>query len=227
MNINYNGVNVFLTGASRGIGKVIKEKFILAGANVIAPDRDELDLSKTDSVVSYIEHNNNLNIDVFVHCAGLNKLAGIDEISTDDLMKVFQVNLFSAIQLIKGLISNMKCKREGKIIFISSLYSLVTKEYRIAYCSSKNAITGLTKTLALELAEYNIMVNAVAPGYVMTEMTKSNLTPMEIANIKENIPTQRFQKPEEIAYLILFLASQYNISITGQLIAVDGGFLCK
>jgi 3-oxoacyl-[acyl-carrier protein] reductase len=121
----------------------------------------------------------------------------------------------------------MKDNREGKIILISSLYATVTKEGRLSYASSKHAITGLVKSLAVELAPYDICVNAVAPGYVMTEMTKQNLSSQEIENIKEMIPMGRFQKPEEIANAVMFLGSEWNKSITGQTLNIDGGFLCK
>ena len=121
----------------------------------------------------------------------------------------------------------MKNKQKGQIIYISSLTAIVAKEGRISYATSKNAITGLTKTLALELAPYSICVNAVAPGYVLTDMTHKNLTEDEIIKIKNDIPTGKFQEPEEIANFVMFLCSEYNQSITGQLISIDGGFLCK
>jgi 3-oxoacyl-[acyl-carrier protein] reductase len=121
----------------------------------------------------------------------------------------------------------MQLMGHGKIVLISSLYSMVTKERRIAYSSSKSALTGLMKTSALELAPYNILVNAVAPGYVMTDMTKKNLSAEEIKNIEQQIPTKRFQSEEDIASLVYFLCSEENKSITGQLIAVDGGYTLR
>ena len=92
---------------------------------------------------------------------------------------------------------------------------------------SKSALTGLMRTLALELAGDQILVNAVAPGYVMTDMTTQNLTQAEIASISAQIPTGRFQTEDDIAQLAAFLCSDANRSITGQLIAVDGGLTCR
>lgn len=226
MEISFKNKKVFITGASRGIGKEICLCFKKNGADVIAPDRNELDLADPDSINNYIEKKD-LDVDVFVHCAGINILAGIDEITEENYKETFQVNVFSAIKLIQEAVKKMKEKNEGKIIFISSLYSEVSKERRISYSASKNAITGITKTLALELAPDNIMVNAIAPGYVMTDMTKKNLSAEYIKEIVKNIPTGRFQTEREIADMVMFLASEMNKSITGQLINVDGGFLCR
>ena len=220
-------MTAFLTGGSRGIGKAIKGSLEKAGISVIAPTRTELDLSSSESITKYLEKNTNLVPDIFVHCAGINELAGIEEISQDLILRVFQVNYNSAVQLLNSFVPSMKKKEYGKIVFVSSLYGIVSRERRIAYSSSKNALNGLCKSLALELAPYNILVNSVAPGYVMTDMTKKNLTEEEIKNIEKNIPTGRFQSEDEIAEAVVFFCSEKNKSITGQLLAVDGGFLCR
>lgn len=226
MHIDFCGRTVFLTGGSRGIGKKIKEMFYQNGAKVIAPERSRLDLSKTDSIEKYLE-GEDLQIDIFVHCAGINELAGIQDINLDIINRVFQVNYNAPVMLMHRFAGHMKEQKWGRVIFISSLYAIVSREERIAYSSSKNALTGLMKTLALELAPKNILVNAVAPGYVMTDMTKQNLSEQEIENIENNIPTGRFQTEEEIAYMVAFLCSELNSSVTGQLIAVDGGYTCR
>lgn len=226
MNIEFKNRVIFLTGGSRGIGKKIKEVFEKNGAEVIAPEREELDLSSIKSVEHYLKHNN-LNIDIFIHCAGINEIAGIEEIGIEMLNKVFQVNYNAPVMLLNDFVASMKKQKHGKIVFISSLYAMVSRERRVAYSSSKSALTGLTKTLALELAPYDIMVNAVAPGYVMTDMTRQNLTQLEICEIEKNLPTGRFQTEEEIANTVAFLCSDLNSSITGQLLAIDGGFTCR
>lgn len=220
-------MTAFLTGGSRGIGKAIKESLRKTGISVIAPTRTELDLSSSESITKYLKKNTNIVPDIFVHCAGINELAGIEEISQDLILRVFQVNYNSAVQLLNSFVSSMKKKEYGKIVFVSSLYGIVSRERRIAYSSSKNALNGLCKSLALELAPYNILVNSIAPGYVMTDMTRKNLSEEEIKNIEKNIPTGRFQSEEEIAEAVTFFCSEKNKSITGQLLAVDGGFLCR
>lgn len=227
MEISYSGRRVFLTGGSRGIGKKIGAVFRAVGADLTAPGRDEMDLLSAKSIEDYIKAHQDLKPDIFIHCAGINKLAGITEIQRDMMQDVFQVNVFSAVQLLKNFAESMKEKRYGRILFVSSLYATVSKERRVAYSASKSALTGLAKTVALELAPYNIMVNLVAPGYVMTDMTKKNLSEEEIERIKSQIPTGRFQSEDDIASLAAFLCSDYNQSITGQLISVDGGFTCR
>lgn len=227
MNDYFKRKTVLITGASRGIGKKITDSFMQCGANVIAPGRDEMDLADPDSVESYLNRHRDDKIDIMVFCAGINHKALIENLAFDKLYETFQVNLFSTVQIIKQYIGGMKKRKDGKIILISSLYASVSREERAAYGASKNAMTGLMKTLALEGAEEGICVNAVAPGYVLTEMTRKNLSGEELEKIKEQIPMHRLQEPGEIADLVLFLAGDWNKSITGQLISVDGGFLCR
>lgn len=223
---DYTNKTVFITGASRGIGLEIKEYFKARGANVIAPARSELDLSDSASVDEYL----NLAkpaFDIFIHCAGINTLSGIENVTDEIMLEAFNVNLLSAVKIIKYNAAGMKEKQFGRIVFISSLYSAVSRENRIAYSTTKTALLGLTRTLALELAPYNILVNCVAPGYVMTDMTRKNLSEEEIRKIESNIPTGRFQETTEIADAVGFLCSDLNKSITGQSLYVDGGFLCR
>ena len=227
LDINLTGKTAFVTGASRGIGRTIAQTLGDCGAQVVTPTRVELDLLDIKSISNYISTHIDIQIDIFVHCAGINELAGIGEINEDILTRVYDVNLFAPIHLLKAFHANMKNQKWGRVIFISSLYGIVSRERRIAYSSSKNALNGLCKSLAIELGEDNILVNCVAPGYVMTDMTRKNLSEEEINAIANNMPTKRFQTTEDIANLTAFLCSDLNQSITGQIIAVDGGFTCK
>ena len=227
ISLDLNGKTAFVTGASRGIGKTIASTLKDCGANVVSPTRSEMDLLDINSISNYVSNHKDLQIDIFVHCAGINELAGIGEISKDILTRVYDVNVFAPTLLLKYFFSNMANKGWGRIVFISSLYGIVSRERRIAYSSSKNALNGLCKSLAIELGKDNILVNCVAPGYVMTDMTRKNLSDDDIRDIESNMPTKRFQSPEDIANLTAFLCSDLNQSITGQLIAVDGGFTCK
>ncbi len=226
MDYGFNGKVAFVTGGSRGIGRSICEVLEAEGAKVIAPSRSELDLSDSESIRNYIS-NNETKCDIFIHSAGINELAGINDINEEIIHRVFQVNYTSALMLIKAFAGYMKDNKWGRILLVSSLYSIVSREERIAYSSSKNALNGLCKTLALELAPFNILINEVAPGYVMTDMTRKNLSDEDIVEISKKIPTGRFQESEEIANAAAFLCSDKNRSITGQNLAVDGGFLCR
>jgi 3-oxoacyl-[acyl-carrier protein] reductase len=226
MDYSFKNMQVFITGTSRGIGRAISQKFHSEGALVIEPTRDEMDLDNSEHVETYLSAVN-CHPSIIILNAAVNIKLPLEEISKHDFFCTFQTNLFSSIEIIKRFAPSMKKRKYGRIIFLSSLYAIISKENRILYSSSKNAITGLVKTLTLELAPYNILVNAVAPGYVLTEMTKKNLTPIEMNEITEAIPLKRLQTENEVADLILFLSSNYNQSITGQLIAVDGGYLSK
>ena len=223
---DYTNKTVFITGASRGIGLEIKTYFETRGAKVIAPSRSELDLSDLASVDEYL-NSAKPDFDVCIHCAGINTLSGIEDVTDEIMIEAFNVNLLSAVKIIKSNAARMKEKQFGRVVFISSLYSAVSRENRIAYSTTKTALLGLTRTLALELAPYNILVNCVAPGYVMTDMTRKNLSEEEIRKIESNIPTGRFQETTEIADAVGFLCSDLNKSITGQSLYVDGGFLCR
>ncbi len=227
MNTGLDKRKVFITGASRGIGKKVKEVFEECGADVTAPGRTELDLSDRDSILNYLKANQTLCPDIFIHCAAINELADIDELELKVLDRVFQVNYYAPVMLLHHFSRHMKQNRWGRIVFLSSVYAIVSRERRSAYASTKHALTGLIKTLTLELASYHVLTNAVAPGYVMTDMTRKNLSEEEICDIKKRIPTGRLQTVEDIANLTVFLCSDFNQSLTGQLIAVDGGFTCR
>jgi 3-oxoacyl-[acyl-carrier protein] reductase len=226
LNISYAGKQVFITGARRGIGKAIASSFKENGAEIICPTRDEMDLGDISSVDCYLT-GHDFSPSVIILNAAINIKSYVEDILEKDFFYTFQVNLYASIQIIKYFLPRMKKNRDGKIIFISSLYALVSREQRLLYSSSKTAITGLVKTLALELAPHNICINAIAPGFIMTEMTKKNLSNKEIEDIIISIPTGRLQTANEIADLALFLGSDHNKSITGQIITVDGGFLCR
>ena len=119
----------------------------------------------------------------------------------------------------------MKKNKYGKIINISSIWGKKSKEKRISYSTSKYALNGLTISSSIELAKYNILVNSISPGFVDTKLTRRVLSKIEINQIKKQIPIGRLAKPNEIVPLILFLTSDLNTYITGQIIYVDGGFI--
>jgi 3-oxoacyl-[acyl-carrier protein] reductase len=219
--------NVFLTGGSRGIGKAIKDKFITAGYAVYAPAREELDLSNIQSIKKYIELYKEITFDVIINNAGINEINLLEDINEHDIENMFQISLIAPILLLKGFIPNMKKSRSGRIVNIGSVWAVVSKEGRGLYSSVKNGLHGITNTLALELARYNILVNTVCPGFTLTELTRKNNTDIEINKINELIPLKRMANPEEIAAFVFFLCSENNTYITGQKICIDGGYTAQ
>jgi 3-oxoacyl-[acyl-carrier protein] reductase len=165
-------------------------------------------------------------VDILVNNAGINYLAALEEITPDTMEAMVQVNLTAPLRLIKGLVPAMKKNRYGRIVNLSSIFGIVSKERRLLYTTTKSALIGMTKTLALELGGHNILVNCIAPGYVLTELTRQNNSPEEIDRISATIPMKRMAEPSEIAEVIAFLCSDKNTYITGQTIVVDGGFTC-
>lgn len=215
---------ILITGASKGIGKAIFDELSTDNKyNILAPSRSEMMLDNRDSINDYMSANN--NIDIVINNAGINILSPIEKISESDMQSMIMINLSAPLEIIKKCVPYMKSNGGGKIINISSIWGLRSKEYRTMYSMTKFGINGITKALSRELGEYNILVNSVCPGYVNTEMTIKNVPEKEAEKIKINIPLRRFAEPNEIAKLIKFLVSDDNTYITGETILIDGGFL--
>ena len=215
--------NVLLTGGSRGIGHVIRTLFIDAGFNVIAPSRDELDLSSETSINAFFK-STMAEYDVVINNAGINIIKPILEITSEDLQLINQVNLSAPLQIIQHCVPYMKEQQSGRIINVSSIWGVRSKEYRTLYSGTKFGLIGYTKALARELAEDNILVNAVCPGFIDTELTAKSLSESQKEELLKQVPLNRLGKPEEIAKHILYLATE-NTFITGQATIIDGGFL--
>ncbi len=214
-----------VTGASRGIGAAIREKFAMDGITVLAPRRDELDLLSNESIDAFLASLHE-PIDILVNNAGINYLAGISELSPEKAQIMTQVNIFAPMRLVQGVATCMKARGYGRVVNISSIFGFVSKERRLLYTTTKAGLIGMTKTLAIELAPFNILVNSVAPGYVMTELTSQNNSEADLEKIRSAIPMGRLAKPAEIADVVAFLCSDRNTYLTGQTIVVDGGFTC-
>lgn len=218
---------VLITGGARGIGKAIVNKFEMSGYTVYAPSRAELNLADANSIQSFIEQHQSEYFDVIINNAGCNDIHEITDITDEEIENMMQVNLIAPIKLLRGFVGAMKEHRYGRIVNIGSIWAVVSKAGRCVYSATKNGIHGVTNTLAIELAPYNILVNTVCPGFTLTELTRKNNTPEQIAEISKDIPLGRMAEPEEMAEVVFFLASEANTYLTGQKITVDGGFTEK
>ena len=237
MQISFENKTVLVTGGTRGIGKSLVEMFSSLGATVIFTGRSHLsknlgpkevyytvDFSIQASVDKFIKEIENHDVDVLINNAGINAINPVGQFRDSDWNEILAVNLTTPYRLIKTLSKGMINRGTGKIINVSSVYGLVGKSHRSAYCSSKFGIRGLTTAVAAELSQYNILVNAVAPGFTLTDLTTEILGPEGIAEVAKTIPIGRLAKPDEIAKAIAFLSSDLNTYISGQTITIDGGF---
>lgn len=214
-----------VTGGSRGIGRAIVFQFESKGYEVLAT-RDEMDLRNTFSIEQYCRQINT-PVDIIVNNAGINTIATLDFLEDNVLEEMLQINLKAPLKIIQCLKEQMGQECLGHIVNVSSIWSFISKEGRSGYTAAKTAINGITRTLALEFAKKNILVNAVAPGFVDTELTRKNNTKEEISLLENAIPLGRMANPSEIAELVYFLCSDANRYITGQTILIDGGYTCR
>ena len=215
-----------VTGAARGIGAAIAEALRAQDVSVLQAGRADLDLSDPASINAWLGRHGGA-VDILVNNAGINVLNGIEAVTPEDWAAMVQVDLTAPLQLIQGIAPGMRARGWGRIVNISSIFGVVTKERRGAYSAVKAGLNGLTRTAAVELAPCGVLVNSVCPGYVATDLTRQNNSPADIEKIEATIPLGRLAAPEEIARLVAWLCSEANTYLTGQTILVDGGFTCR
>lgn len=237
-------MTAIITGSGRGIGAECALAFANEGYNVVVnyTSREPLELiEKLSSMgASFIAVKGDVSVEedakaivkktleafgtvsVLVNNAGIAKDGLLLRMKTEDFRKVLDVNLTGTFNMIREVSGTMVKKRYGRIINISSVVGIMGNAGQANYASSKAGVIGLTKSVARELARRGITCNAVAPGYVATDMT-GVLTDDQKAAISETIPLKELGKTEDIANAVLFLAKKESSYITGQVLAVDGG----
>lgn len=216
-----------ITGGSRGIGRAIANELRHRDWEVLTPTRQELNLADPRSISSYCDRLAKSKVDALINNAAVNYLSPILEIPESQWSEMIQVNLTSIRNLIQAVAPGMACRRWGRIVNISSILSMVTRAQRAAYSATKAALNSLTRSMAVEWGSHGILINSVCPGYIETDLTRTNNSSQDLDLIIRSIPVARLGRPEEIAAIVGFLCSEEASYITGQSIVVDGGFTCQ
>ena len=240
-----------ITGGSKGLGKAIARAYAHAGADIIISSRTENELQKAleeildntsgrgQYVVADLAKRNETEelalkalehfgrVDILVNNAGINIPQPIDEISDQNWDRSVELNLTAGMVLSRALVPSMKERRWGRIIYLSSIMGIASKDGRNSYSATKSALIGLAKANALDLGTYNITVNCIAPGPFLTDMTLTLLSEEQRRIAASRTALERWGDPEELTGPALLLASDLGSYITGSVLVVDGGLLCK
>jgi 3-oxoacyl-[acyl-carrier protein] reductase len=238
MKMNLENKVAIITGGAKGIGLSISEKLAKLGAKVYALGRSEVQEVNSDSNIIYrqcdvsdlesvTEVLNSIqkeagSIDILVNNAGITKDNLILRMTEADFDDVININLKGTFNTCKVASRFMLSQKQGRIINIGSIVGTTGNAGQSNYAASKAGLIGFTKSLAKELAGRNILVNLIAPGYVLTEMTKK-LSEEQVNAFKDNIPLKRAGEPSDIADVVAFFAADESRYITGQVLHVDGG----
>ncbi|HUQ46119.1 MAG TPA: 3-oxoacyl-[acyl-carrier-protein] reductase [Gemmatimonadaceae bacterium] len=244
MNVDLTGRTALVTGSTRGIGRAIAEALAGAGARVAVVGRDQAraaeaaaainstaqgfaaDVGDPASISALVESVEKAfgQIDILVNNAGLTRDNILFRIKDEDWDTVLDANLRGAFLTIRAASRGMIKRRWGRIVNIASIVGITGNKGQANYAASKAGLIGLTKSVAKELASRNVLVNAVAPGFIDTDMTAA-MTPEARAALAGQIPLDRLGTPGDIAGVVTFLASDYASYITGQVLVVDGGMV--
>lgn len=240
-----------VTGGSKGLGKAMARIFAEAGADVVISSRHENELKaaldeigqgttgRRGHVVADMTDRKAVarlaqeaiqkmgRVDIVVNNAGGNTPQQIDAIKDEDWDRTIELNLTSCMELTRAVVPQMKERRWGRIIHISSIMALASKEGRNAYSATKAALVGMARASALDLGAYNITVNCLAPGPFLTDLPGNLLSAEEKKVFADRTALGRWGDPRELAGPALLLASEAGSYITGAVLVVDGGSLCK
>jgi len=244
MKIDLTGKNALVTGSTRGIGRAIADALSKSGARIAVVGRDlgraeeaasaignnakgfAADVGDTAAVTKLVADVEQAfgSIDILVNNAGITRDNLVMRLKDDDWDAVQNANLRGAFAAIRAASRGMMKKRAGRIINIASIVGLIGNKGQANYAASKAGLIALTKSVAKELGSRNILVNAVAPGFIETEMTAA-MTPEARAALGQQIALERLGSVEDVAAMVAFLASDLASYITGQVFVVDGGMV--
>jgi len=239
MKIDLSGKTALVTGASRGIGEAIARRIGETGAHVLCAARSldrvqrvareignatavELDIAAPDVRDRVKRLLDERGIDILVNNAGITQDDLFIRMKPDAWTDVIHTNLDSAFNITQEVVKKMIRARWGRVINISSVVGLMGNAGQVNYASSKAALIGFTKSLALEIGSRNVTVNAVAPGFIQTSMTDA-MTDEAKGKLEERIALKRLGTPDDVAYAVVFLASEQASYITGTVLNVSGG----
>ena len=244
MKIDLSGKNALVTGSTRGIGRAIAETLAESGARVAVVGRDlgkareaaaavgrgaqgfACDVSDTSAVAKLVADVEAAfgSIDILVNNAGITHDNLVMRLKDEDWDAVMNANLRGAFAAIRAVSRGMMKRRSGRIINISSIIGIIGNKGQANYAASKAGLIALTKSVAKELGSRNILVNAVAPGFIETGMTAA-MTPEAREALGKQIALERLGTPQDVAATVAFLASDLSSYITGQVLVVDGGMV--
>ena len=246
MELSFKHRTILVTGATRGIGKQIADDLGSLGASLLltgthADEIEELnreaiagntgkryfclDLMRQESLDKFLADLEEIPvIDGLVNNAGINRLNALQDVVLQDWDDMLAVNLTAPFQIIRHVSKKMIANGYGRIVNVGSIFSKISKERRSVYSATKFGIHGLTIGASIDFASYNVLINTLSPGFIMTELTKKNLSDKEMEELKNMIPANRMGTVNEISNVAIFLMSELNQYLTGQNIIVDGGF---
>jgi 3-oxoacyl-[acyl-carrier protein] reductase len=244
MNIDLKGKNALVTGSTRGIGRAIAEALSGSGARVAVVGRDlaraeeaaaaiggnaqgfAADVSDTAAVTKLVGDVEGAfgSIDILVNNAGITRDNLVMRLKDEDWDAVIDANLRGAFAAIRAVSRGMMKKRSGRIVNVASIVGIIGNKGQANYAASKGGLIALTKSVAKELASRNILVNAVAPGFIETEMTAA-MTAEARTVLGQQIPLERLGTVADVASAVTFLVSDHASYITGQVFVVDGGMV--
>lgn len=236
MNKPLKGKKALVTGGTRGIGRAVAEKLRDLGAAVTvtgtaaagkAPKGcayERVDFAHAEAAEAFAAAMATKGFSVLVNNAGINKISDFAAIDPSDWDLIQRVNARAPFVLCRALLPAMAKKGWGRVVNVTSVFGVVSKEKRAAYSASKFALDGMTAALAAEAAASGVLANCVAPGFVDTDLTRRILGPKGMKELEGRIPARRLAQPREVAALVAWLCSPENTYVSGQTVVIDGGF---